>query len=313
MFGEVIANVTPRLALSLGGRIFYQTSTTQGYIASFASSGFPAAVGRQVQTGLAPQVLLSYRLVPGVITYLQVSEGYRPGGLNTFRAPSETLNVTAPQEPRAAFSGDELYNFEGGAKFSSWEGKLTARMGVFYATWRSMQSEELLPSGFSYVANIGDGANTGAEFESALKEGRLELRSHFLFNSPELTRSNAAFVSQPDLGLAAAPDRTFGLSGRYEWDLRHGRQLEFNAGWSFVGASHLPLGYGLQPKMGDYDSTRASLVLTGTGWKIDLSVENLGDSRGDTFSYGNPFTIRQQAQATPLRPRTISLSYQIHY
>ena len=43
-------------------------------------------------------------------------------------------------------------------------------------------------------------------------------------------------------------------------------------------------------------------------WRIGVAVQKLLDNRGDTFPFGNPFSIRTAAQHTPPRPRTISLT-----
>jgi hypothetical protein len=36
-------------------------------------------------------------------------------------------------------------------------------------------------------------------------------------------------------------------------------------------------------------------------------VDNPTDVTGDTFAYGNPFTLRRSRQITPLRPRTAGM------
>jgi hypothetical protein len=40
---------------------------------------------------------------------------------------------------------------------------------------------------------------------------------------------------------------------------------------------------------------------------VSLTVSNLLDNRGNSFGFGNPFSLRLAPQETPLRPRTISL------
>ena len=54
-------------------------------------------------------------------------------------------------------------------------------------------------------------------------------------------------------------------------------------------------------------STAYALQLGSNRWRIQAFVENIADTREDTFSFGNPFT-GAQAYATPLRPRTVGLS-----
>ena len=40
---------------------------------------------------------------------------------------------------------------------------------------------------------------------------------------------------------------------------------------------------------------------------VSLTVTNLLDGRGNSFGFGNPFSLRLASQETPLRPRTIGL------
>ena len=42
-----------------------------------------------------------------------------------------------------------------------------------------------------------------------------------------------------------------------------------------------------------------------------LSVTNLLDEDGNRFALGSPFTLIEDAQMTPLRPRTVRLGWQI--
>jgi hypothetical protein len=57
--------------------------------------------------------------------------------------------------------------------------------------------------------------------------------------------------------------------------------------------------------MGNYTTGRAAISLVDNRWRFTLAVENPADVQGNTFAYGNPFTIRLKNQITPLQPRTI--------
>ncbi len=62
--------------------------------------------------------------------------------------------------------------------------------------------------------------------------------------------------------------------------------------------------------MGGYGTGRIALSFVDPAWRTTLAADNLFDARGDTFAYGNPFSLRTIRQVTPLRPRTISLRIQ---
>lgn len=42
-----------------------------------------------------------------------------------------------------------------------------------------------------------------------------------------------------------------------------------------------------------------------------LSADNITDSRGNRFAFGNAFTLANGAQGTPLRPATVMLGFRI--
>lgn len=56
--------------------------------------------------------------------------------------------------------------------------------------------------------------------------------------------------------------------------------------------------------MGDYWTTRLAGGLIADRWRATAYVENLLNSAGDTFAYGNPFSLRSADQQTPQRPLT---------
>jgi hypothetical protein len=45
---------------------------------------------------------------------------------------------------------------------------------------------------------------------------------------------------------------------------------------------------------------------------VPLSIDNLSDARR-RFAFGNPFSVRTEAQYTPTRPRTGSLSFGVDF
>ncbi len=65
--------------------------------------------------------------------------------------------------------------------------------------------------------------------------------------------------------------------------------------------------------MGGYSTGRIAAALADDRWRLTLAIDNPADALGDTFAYGNPFTLRTTRQVTPLRPRTISLSLRVAY
>ena len=60
--------------------------------------------------------------------------------------------------------------------------------------------------------------------------------------------------------------------------------------------------------MGHYLDGRLQSVFKTPGYSIGLLISNPANNRGNTFAFGNPFSLGEGSQATPLRPRTVRLT-----
>ena len=313
IFGQADLPLSPSIRLTLGGRLFTSDSRVTSAISAPLAGTATAFTGRFKRTGFAPKVVISYARSPAMLVYLQAAEGYRVGGINTTGAPGQVFNLPDGPQPYRTYQGDELWSFEAGGRFRLLQDRLTVRAAIFEAFWSNIQSDQLLPSALPFTANIGDGRNRGVEVEAAYHDGPLVLRGEILVNSPELDHANPAFPARADLGLAGAPEVSAGVSAHYAWPLAGDRSLELDGRYSYVGVSRLTFDAQTSPKMGDYATGRLSASLVAPPWRLTLAVDNPADSRGDTFAYGNPFTLRTSRQLTPLRPRTLSVTLKVAY
>lgn len=313
LYGQVIWPLTERLSVTAGGRLFSTRTQVASRIEAPLAGATTAYSGRLIHTGFAPKVVISYAPSSGALVYVEAAEGYRAGGINTTGAPSQIFSAPGGPEPYRNYQGDELWSFEVGGRVTLLAGRLNLRAAIFQANWKNIQSDQLLDSALPFTANIGDGRNRGIEIEAAYRAGPLVLRAEGLLNSPELDRANPAFPARADLGLAGAPDISMGASAHYSWSLAHDRTLELDGRYAYVGGSHLTFDAATSPRMGDYGTGRLAATLAAERWRMTLAVENPADSQGDTFAYGNPFTLRTTHQITPLRPRTISLTVRVAY
>jgi outer membrane receptor protein involved in Fe transport len=313
LYGEAILPLTRTLSLTLGGRAFSSDANTRSTVRMPLVNGVAAFSGGVSHSGFAPKIVLAYRRNPSLLLYAQAAEGYRSGGVNTTGAVGQVFSAEGGAEPNRLYQGDELWSFEAGVRASALGGRLSLRSAVFEATWKNIQSDQLLPSGLPFTANIGDGRNTGLEFEGRYRAGELLLQGEFLINTPELSRANPAFPARPDLGLAGVPGASAGVSAQYTWRLPQGRALELDGRYAYVGPAHLTFDAATSPRMGSYATGRLAVTLVDDRWRLTLAVDNPADVQGDTFAYGNPFTLRTTHQITPLRPRTISLGLRMGF
>jgi outer membrane receptor protein involved in Fe transport len=307
-YGELGYDLTPRLTLTLGGRLFESWLRTDASDFGLMPALAPMAADLK-DNGFAPKIRLSYAAAPDRVLYVQAQEGFRTGGFNlpvsvVGRGPGETF--------RRRFRPDRLWSYEAGGEISLLRRTLTLRAAVFYANWRNMQTDQYLDSGLPITVNIGDGSNRGVEAEGAwTPDEHWQVRANLLVDDPEITRSAHIFPARPHIGLPGVPRAMGALDGRYRWRPAAGLEASVSAQYAYVGRSYLTFEGGPAGRMGGYDEARLSADLSGRLWRARLFVDNLFDQRGDTFAFGNPFL--HQPQATPERPRTIGLRFERAY
>ena len=313
LFGETTLPLADRLDLTLGGRLFSVTGSASSRIIAPLAGTASTYDGTDRQTGFAPKLLLAWRRSPTTLVYVEAAEGYRAGGLNTTGVPGQPFAAPGGAQPWRRYEGDELWSLEMGGHWQALDGRLQLRVAAFEAHWSNIQSDQLLPNGLPFTANIGDGVNRGVELEGVYRAGALVLTGNALFNAPELDQANAGFTSRGDLALAAVPDLSGGLSAHYAWSLAGNRSFALDGRLAYVGKSTLTFDATTSPTMGDYIDARLAGSLATDRWSLTLAVSNPTNSRGDTFAYGNPFTLRATPQLTPQRPATVGLTLKVGF
>ncbi len=313
LFGEATVPIYHGLSVTAGGRLFTARDAVTSVNTVFTVFTSAPYAGSVHQTGFAPKVVISDRISPSLLIYVQAAEGYRTPGINTAATPGERLADPGGSEPLRLFKGDSLWSLEAGAKITALDGRLRVGLAGFDIQWKDIQSDQLLPSGIPFTANIGDGRNLGLEFEAALRVAALELRAEMILNDPVLYHANSAFPLLSNIGLGVVPDKSFGLSAHYAWKIWGGRSLNLDGHVTYVGASSLMLNIATSTRMGDYTTGRLAASIVDDHWRLTVAIDNPADVSANTFAYGNPFTIRSTPQSTPLRPRTISLGVEVGF
>ena len=306
VFGEVTQDLTSRLSLTAGARYYDASYSVGSLVTQGAFERLFSGEGRT--NGFSPKLALAYRLDDDWNFYAQVSQGHRAGGFNT-AGPAGQEFVSAIGMPGREYAPDTLWNYEAGAKGFFWNGALRARIAVFMARWKNIQSDQYLPSGLAYAVNVGDGANKGLEIETTWRPmSSLEIRTNALFADPEITKPSAVFNSRGDAGLPGVPAISANVAAFYHRPLWWGLEFQADATVAYVGASRLTFDAGRRSRMGDYMTGRVSLGVDGGWWSATAFVDNPADTEANTFAFGDPFRLPEGLAMTPLRPRTIGLT-----
>lgn len=300
LYGEATLDLPRSLSATVGLRWFDYRYDTRSRVSQGA--GQRDFTGHGDETGFSPKVLLSYAPRSELLVYLQLSEGYRPGGFNTGGRIGQVFDGAPPRRYRA----DQLWNYETGVKLRVLDGRLHLRAAAFVAQWRSIQSDQHLPDGLAYTGNVGDGDNKGLEVEAAWRVGPgLDIRLAALLNSPGLSRLSLDPTSAESVGLAGVSRDLASLAVDYHRPLPWGPTLRLRGQVAHTGRSRLSLDEARPRRMGGYYTLTASAAIEAERWTFDAYVDNPFDSRADSFAFGNPFALGTERTITPQRPRTV--------
>jgi iron complex outermembrane receptor protein len=310
LFGEAVIPLSSRVDLTVGGRAFVSHTSVSSLVQQAGATG--PFTGKLSDAGIAPKLVLAFKPSTTLLFYAQASEGYRGGGFNTTGPVSQVFGANGA-EPARQFRGDELWSFEAGGKAILLDGRLHFSITAYDERWHNVESDQLLPSGLPFTANIGNARDLGLEAEAVYESGGLRVAGSILLDAPELSSVNPSFAAAGDLNLALAPNILINGSARYRWTLAHSRTFELDGRLAYIGHSQLTFYSAQSPSMGDYITNRIAVALVSPHRRLSVAVDNIGDTRGNTFAYGNSFSFRSQPQVTPLRPRTLSVEFSVNY
>lgn len=308
LFSEISYDVTARLTLTAGLRASRIHHETTSLINEEGISGVLArSVAQELKTThLSHIAQLDYQINDNLSTYILASEGYRSGGFNTTRLSTDKAIPDS-------YRGDELRNYEAGMKLALPRRNAHINLSIFRISWSDIQSDQIQPSGLPMTVNVGDGVNTGIEVESDWRlTDALEIKAAGQFSDPRLTRPNPFYVTEDDSGLPYISrfNANFGASWRTHF---MSAKIETSALLSYRNASHLNFGQLQTVTMGGFATLDLASVATLGRTDFTLRLDNVSNTEGDSFAYGNPFSLSSEPQRTPVRPRSLWFGASIRF
>lgn len=289
-FADGAYPVTNRLKLAIGARLFRATTEDERQEELDAKSASHAVIG------FTPSASLSYHFANDRLVYIRLGTAFRPGGID-------------PANNRTGrYDGDAMHSIELGGRATLANGRLDLTLASFQADWRSVQSDYLEDNGLIATHNAGDVAILGLEGSAAWRLGRgWRIRGGFTVQRPRLVNAGDGSDLPEDRRLPVVPDLAGNLAIERAVRL-FGQAFAPYASFNYVGPSRLSFDDGLDRRMGGYGLVRIGATTAIGPFTVALDLDNLFDTRADSFAYGNPFSIRSERQYTPLRPRTLALS-----
>ena len=250
--------------------------------------------------GFSPSVSLGWKPSDPLLVYFRYASAVRPGGV-------------ADESAGTRYDADVLDNFDLGLRYQSASGRWMIDAAAYRSAWRHVQSDYLLDNGLVATRNAGDSYTHGLDFSVQwLPVADWKIAAGLSVQRARLEESAQDVEISSDRRMPIVPD----ISG-------HARiQKQFDMGsWhpmvgidaTFVGKTRLSFDPGLDRKTPAYAILGADISAGRAGWSIALAGTNLLDIRGDSFAFGNQFSIFQHAQYTPLRPRMVRLTVSRSY
>lgn len=312
-FGELSYDPRPDTRLTLGARRFDYVKRDRGAVQiPNAVSGTWAGYSIDARTperGWSLKALASQQIAPNVFGYAQVSQGFRPGGVNVVPGLADTL---------ALYRSDRLTNYEVGLKHQSQDQRFTTNLALYQIDWRDMQySAQTQNKAFSFLTNIGASRIRGLESEfTARRLGGWDLLASATLTDARLTADQ---LTNSAIGLGLKGDRlpmvpwfSSAASLERKWtlsDTLDGR-LRLDAAYASEARSAFNRSNADYLKMGGYATFGLTVGLQHARWAADLTVDNLLDRAGRASAARNTSGPVEYFGAAP---RTLRLTLERRY
>lgn len=300
IFGEATRSIFGRVSATLGARLV--RATTVGELIGVTD---PESEPARRATRFLPTAALTWKPNLGLITFLRYQSGFRGGGVAVTGPDSETATRFVP---------DKIQTIELGVRYGTPDSRFSGNATIFYTDWRDIQADLLKPDGLPVTDNIGRGRIFGIEANASWKPtSGVTLDLGMFVNRSRLINPAPGFL---DADARSLPNIAgFGARGSisYVTPVRPATDFKIDANARYAGRSRLgavpPLIFG----QGNFAEIGLSAALIGEKWRLTLEATNLFDITGNSFAYGNPFTVAQGQQITPLRPRTVRFGVQFGF
>ncbi len=306
VFSEAQYQLSPKLRFGAGLRVYFGEVNVTANNTEEIEDGPAAAIGYNRKAGFTPKAEVSYQLSPDHFVYAQATQGFRLGGINI------ASRLTAPPPGGrpvtvSNFDSDRLWNFEMGSKSTFLNHRLNLNMSLFYALWQDMQADLIRPNGLSFTSNLGNGRNKGVEIESIYAvTDRLKLLTNVSWNSP--TVPSTGMAGAVTSRLPGAPKFAGAVAAQYQRPIGNGYTAFVNVKSEVLGKSSLAIGTLPVSELPAYHTANMRVGVFDEHWRLSAYVTNLTDTRSNTYSFGNPFSLGRIAQSIPVRPLTVGLA-----
>lgn len=301
LFGEASYQVSADWSASIGGRLTYSRS-----IAEIIIDGGQELDPSRKTVRFLPKASLAWEPDFNGLIYASYQQGFRSGGISV---------GLGNDNPITQFASDTIQTFEAGVKVGRVpDSRFKASIALFYSSWNDIQADLIDEAGFPRTTNIGDGLVYGVSLSAnwALTEP-FSIYARFFANESELVEEADDFVIGDESRLPNIAEMGANIGWSWKLALPEDKELTIRSDMRYVGASQLGIDPFLSLEQGDYLTVNGSVQLQSDRWRFSLNLENILNSAANTFALGNPFTVADGLQTTPLRPRSVTLGARLAF
>lgn len=306
LYGQASWAFTDRLRVTAGARLFRLGVETQA-MAHQRGVTTDTLDDDRSDSGFAPKIVIEYALRDTILLYVQSSEGYRAGGFNAGATARQPYGAVGGAQPYRQFRSDELVSYEAGARIRAWNDSLAVRLAMFAIDWRAIQSDRIGTDRLPFTGNIGNAQNIGLEGELAWTTGPWRIDVNLMIDDPDLNDPDPGFPLPAKTNLSGVPNMVANFSARRDMTFVS-RPAWVSGSLGYIGASNLIFSSTERSPMGDYWTSDLAAGVDFETWSLNLRLDDLLGSDGNTFAYGNPFLVGVTEVTTPQRPRSLAVS-----
>lgn len=298
LFGQARFPLMTNLEITLGAR--FTISRTDSRPARGGTSSF--IKGDLAERG-EPTVALLWRGSPTFSAYGRFQTGYRNGGVTVARGVGRVAN----------FEPDTITMGEVGVRKTPTNRKgLSLSGAVSVAHWSNVLAELLSARGVAISTNVGNARILTVEGTAEWQSGKgWDAGGAFLFASNGLTGDLTLQTSPSNRVLPDVPHLSISCFAQYGWGASARSRYSIRISGRYVGRSILGPGNLLDIDQGDFVSFDGGASYRRGRLSLNLSVENLFNTRASRFGLGNPLMLYQRQGYVPVRPRMARLSVEM--
>lgn len=226
---------------------------------------------------ISPKFAIEYRPLPEIMTYLNISKGYRAGG----------FNFQATDSQYYTFDEEELWSYELGVKNTFFNNRLMINASIYLMDISDMQVSENISSLESYVTNAAEATGKGIELEvtGRITTG-LTMTAGFGYTDIEFDDFKDAAGDYQGNKSTYSPAYTFNVGAQYRWE------NGFYARADLIGYGEMYFDKANEYKRDAYQIINAKIGYETKHFDIYLYGKNIFDEKYDSYGYyGGYYTI----------------------